>query len=72
MKKVKERYNENSVTTQNMNNEETITHIFVGRQQNLKTGAAETSLFIHEKDMCVGGEVETLTPDIDRENDHIF
>ena len=38
----------------------------------LKRGVAETLLLNHENDMCVGGEVETRTLDIDVENDPIF
>ena len=56
-----------------MNDAKPVTQNFVAlKPAKLKRGAAESLLFNHENDMCVGGEVETRAPDIDTENDHIF
>ena len=56
-----------------MNDAKSVTQNLVAvKPAKLKRGAAESLLFNHKNDTCVGGEVETRAPDIDTENDHIF
>ena len=56
-----------------MNDAKSVTQNFVAlKPAKLKRGAAESLLFNHKNDTCVGGEVETRAPDIDTENDHNY